>query len=271
MIDGHAKVGNDECPISQQLADKKTTKVVIEMHPEQCNVLFNGKKMCTEKRADRRNFPKATVFASDPWYNPALAKIRNFQIRYSPPPHGTVLFQKKGTFTVKRNTRIGKCDLMDDYAVSFDLTPSGVAGGWRSIVHFTTSGNCCGYGQRIPGVWFYSNTRRLLIVDGHTSNGNDYCTGGAMDAQLADRKTTKVHIEMRKYAVDIYTNGKKICTKRRQDRKLWRNVEVWGSDPWYAAAQAKVGALRFLRLRLARAKCTTRVCNPFVGARAQGT
>ena len=210
MIDGHAKVGNDECPIRQQLADKKTTHVQIEMQRSFVNVYWNGKKMCREKRSDRKNWPKAKVYASDPWYNPALATIANFAIVYSPPLKGAVVFQKKGTFKCKKSTLIGNVNLPTDYSVDVDITPSGVAGGWRSILHFTTGGNCCGYGSRIPGVWFYSNTRRLLVVDGHTKNGNDYCTGGAMDKQIANNKKTHLKVILRQDVVDIFVNGKAV-------------------------------------------------------------
>merc|ERR1711865_1350203 len=52
---GHQRVGNDECPITQQLPLNKRTNVKIDMRPTQCNVYFNNKKMCTEKRADRKS------------------------------------------------------------------------------------------------------------------------------------------------------------------------------------------------------------------------
>merc|ERR1711865_1353150 len=79
MIDGHQRVGNDECPITQQLPLNKRTNVKIDMRPTQCNVYFNNKKMCTEKRADRKKFKKATVWAADPWHNVAAAKMYNLR------------------------------------------------------------------------------------------------------------------------------------------------------------------------------------------------
>ena len=53
--------------------------------------------------------------------------------------------------------------LHPSYTVKFELKPSKVTRGWSNIVHFTTGGNCCGVGDRIPGVWFYSGTTKLLI------------------------------------------------------------------------------------------------------------
>ena len=49
-----------------------------------------------------------------------------------------------------------------------------------------------------------------MVVDGHTKNGNDYCTGGKMNNQIADKKTTKLKITLRKDVVDIFINGVKV-------------------------------------------------------------
>ena len=44
-----------------------------------------------------------------------------------------------------------------DYRISFEITPQNrVQEGWSNIFHITATGqNCCNYGDRIPGVWFY--------------------------------------------------------------------------------------------------------------------
>eukprot|EP01048_Picozoa_sp_COSAG05_P003990 COSAG05_NODE_198_length_14502_cov_41.134416_9_plen_995_part_00 len=81
MIDGHKRVGNDECPIRQQLPLNKRTAVKIILLLTQCSVYFNGKKMCTEARADRKHFNKAQVWAADPWHNVAAAKMDNLVIK----------------------------------------------------------------------------------------------------------------------------------------------------------------------------------------------
>ena len=46
---------------------------------------------------------------------------------------------------------------------------------------------------------------------------------------------------MRPTVVDVYLNGVKKCTEFRADRKLWRNVQVYASDPWWAPALAAMG------------------------------
>ena len=83
-----------------------------------------------------------------------------------------------------------------DYQIGLDITPgSNIRGDWAAIVHFTATGeyrsnphnslisgdvaerllvatdtNCCDYGTRVPGVWFWPGTRKILVVDGHVSS-----------------------------------------------------------------------------------------------------
>ena len=86
---------------------------------------------------------------------------------------------------------MGTVALPTDYTVAFDITPNGRAGGWRNIIHVTaTGGNCCSYGDRIPGVWFYPGTRRLHIRDGSNSEGNAGCDQA--EGELPAGVTTEV-------------------------------------------------------------------------------
>ena len=63
-----------------------------------------------------------------------------------------------------------------DYEIGIDITPGDVIeSDWSSIAHFTASNtNCCEYGSRIPGIWFWPGTRKVLVVDGHGDNGNSH-------------------------------------------------------------------------------------------------
>ena len=53
-------------------------------------------------------------------------------------------------------------ELDDDYSISFSITPGPtIQKSWASIIHFTATGNNYGHvGDRIPGIWFYPNSRR---------------------------------------------------------------------------------------------------------------
>lgn len=56
---------------------------------------------------------------------------------------------------IKQNEHASRVALPVDYAVAFDITPTGAeVAEWSNIVHFTaTDHDCCNYGDRIPGAW----------------------------------------------------------------------------------------------------------------------
>ena len=74
---------------------------------------------------------------------------------------------------IKRNTLLKVIPQLDrSYTVKFQLNPSKVTSGWSNIVHFTaTDRNCCGVGDRVPGVWFQNETTKLMICSSINNNG----------------------------------------------------------------------------------------------------
>ena len=82
VIDGHGEFGDadHECPVTDQLPLQKTTTVRVEMLHTVVDVYYNDVKKCTERRADRKEFSKAMVWAADPWYNAAKAQLARMQI-----------------------------------------------------------------------------------------------------------------------------------------------------------------------------------------------
>ena len=121
---------------------------------------------------------------------------------------------------------------------------------WANIIHFSATGtNCCEYGSRIPGVWFYPGTRRLHVVDGHTKEGNSNDGQWKCDTKLltlAANKKHRVKMVFTRKTVSVWVNNKAACTNiPREDRKVFKNVQVYVGDPWYAPAQATVANLYF--------------------------
>jgi len=248
MIDGHARVGNDECPITDQLPLNKWTSVKIEMLPDSVYVSFNGLLKCTEKRQGRKFFPKVYVWASDPWHNVANANIRKLVMTPRDKLQEVSIFSKRGEWTLKKGVRAGKVDLPTDFSVSFGLTPTKKINGWANILHVTaTGGNCCRYGDRVPAIWFYSRTTRFHMIDGHQRVGNDECP---ITQQLPLNKRTNVKIDMRPTQCNVYFNNKKMCTEKRADRKKFKKATVWAADPWHNVAAAKMYNLRFSSARV---------------------
>ena len=58
------------------------------------------------------------------------------------------------------------------WKLSFELNPVGEVGGFSSIIHATINGNIGAAGERIPAVWFISNTRKMHITSDIGDNTN---------------------------------------------------------------------------------------------------
>ena len=165
------------------------------------------------------------------------------ETRYSGVPRGATLVGESAYGQLVRDTQIEYVNLPLDYEIGLDITPGpNIIGDWSSIVHFTaTNTNCCDYGSRIPGVWFWPGTRKILVVDGHGANGNAH-TGewGCDDSILTlDEGTTyRLQMVMSAEVVQILVDGALACTSTRADRSVQENVKVYMADPWYAAADA---------------------------------
>ena len=132
--------------------------------------------------------------------------------------------------------------LQRGYTLSFDIKPTGLATGWRSILHATTGGNCCGYGQRIPGIWFHTNTNQLLVCSAVNGNGNLCYTSAVLPTtkfnqiivQQVQRGNTK------RYHYEVWINGHRKVDIINTRTSVFRNVKYFVGDPWHDAAKAEL-------------------------------
>ena len=126
--------------------------------------------------------------------------------------------------------------------MSFTITPQpGLQESWSSIVHFTATGtNCCNYGDRVPGIWFWPGSRRLHVVDGMPSSGNANCNS---DNGLTPGVEHHVAVSIGQGFVDVSVNGLSVCDGVRKDRRAFSTVHVYASDPWHVPALATISTL----------------------------
>ena len=212
----------------------------------------------------RSAMDNVAVYMADPWYTAADAVTSNLYLVGGsvappppppPPPPAPIDTSAPGNAQMLggdgqlvANVRLDDVTIPLDYEIGLDITPGpNIIGDWSSIVHFTaTNTNCCDYGSRIPGVWFWPGTRKILVVDGHGANGNAH-TGewGCDDSILTiDEGTTyRLQMVMSAEVVQILVDGALACQSTRADRSVQENVKVYMADPWYAAADAVVGNL----------------------------
>jgi hypothetical protein len=101
-----------------------------------------------------------------------------------------------------------------DYEIGLAITPGpNIVVEWSSIVHFTaTDTNCCDYGSRIPGVWFWPNSRKILVVDGHGADGNSHtgqwgCDDDVLTYNEGTRYTLKMVMQAKTVQISSSTAG----------------------------------------------------------------
>ena len=146
------------------------------------------------------------------------------------------------------NTRLDDVSIPLNYEIGVTITPGPtIDEAWASIVHFTATGDDWGdYGDRIPGVWFWPGTRKLLVVDGHRANGNSHtgewgCDDGILT--LSEGVASTLTMRMNEDVVNIYVDGEWACGAARSGRQVWEATQVYAADPWYAAADAAISDL----------------------------
>ena len=127
------------------------------------------------------------------------------------------------------------------YSLSFSFKPTKFVSAYRSIVHLTTGRNT-GWGGRIPAVYSYSNK---LYICGAVGGSSNYCS---WSQAIALNRWAKVQIVNSKigpyYYFRIYVNGRQIRRVRNTNRRVYRNVKVYLSDPWSAPAEGNIRNLK---------------------------
>jgi len=147
------------------------------------------------------------------------------------------------TYKVTTNTVIVPNLVMSqDYKLEFDITPSamGQPGAWRSIIHFTSDNtDAASFGSRTPAIWFVPNNMNLHVRVGDSTNlnwGFDSVPGCAVG------KKSNVVLECKGSSVTLTIDTKSYSLTQPTFRYSG-NVRVYGSDPWFPAAQATISNL----------------------------
>ena len=129
-------------------------------------------------------------------------------------------------------------ELTQDYKLSFDITPNGIAGNWGSIFHFTYNGENWGsFGVRTPAIWFWPGGMGLHVRIGD-SNG-DFNWGFDSAAGCAVGKKSHVSLECRGKSVRLTIDSNAYSLTQPTYRYSGR-VKVFGCDPWHEPAKARV-------------------------------
>ena len=142
-------------------------------------------------------------------------------------PIDPILAQGNKIGTVARTT--------GNYILSFEVVPIGINANWGSILHFTNGDDCCNFGNRSPGIWFWPGSTQLHCRIGDSTNGN----WGIDTLAIPLNVRTKVTIECNGVDVKV-TVGANVYTDKQPTSRFAGDLTVYAGDPWYPAANAQV-------------------------------
>jgi len=146
------------------------------------------------------------VYLSDPWYPSSKVVVKN--LIYSKLTEGLLV----SSLTYPKATMImGEVLVaLENYELSFTINPRTTLSGWTEVLRVSSEvGNCCETGQRIPGLFFVSDTTKITFCTGCGSNGNT-CMNAPVGLPL--NQETKVIVRIDATAFTAIYNGTEIIT-----------------------------------------------------------
>ena len=123
-------------------------------------------------------------------------------------------------------------ELPKQFEVEFDFQGSARIGGWSSILHMTT-GKDTGWGGRIP--FFVGANTKINPAFSISGNWNKYFSTPVFPLhKWIHYKANQVR-EGDTYVYRVFQDGKQLQQETNTKPQVFKNVQVWLSDPWYNA------------------------------------
>jgi len=123
-------------------------------------------------------------------------------------------------------------------SISFLLYISNTYNNWRNIFHISNNNNdCCNIGDRVPGLWIYPKSTRLLLVNDIKMINNNKQVGVSTNDGIRLNRDCFITMTWSNTTVSIYENG---LLKASRDYKLpliaaIPEASFYIGDPWYKA------------------------------------
>ena len=116
------------------------------------------------------------------------------------------------------------------YKVEFDITVWKQYGNWQNVFHFTTDGDCCNHGQRIPFLRVRSNrfrTESSVNDNGYYANEFNFESGKYHNIIIEQYEEQK---DIWKYVVKI--NGQIRVSATNDNPQTFKDVKFYAGDNW---------------------------------------
>ena len=138
--------------------------------------------------------------------------------------------------------------LLRGWTLSMSIKPTGKVSGWSNIFHATIGKNHGRYGDRVPGIWFHSNTNKLHITSAVSGNVNHRFD----KIVLPENKFTKLMVRQiqkeddNRYHYQIFVNNKKVYEVVNTKPTVFNDVVFYAADNWYKPAKAQLRKVNFV-------------------------
>ena len=128
------------------------------------------------------------------------------------------------------------------YTVEFEIIVVKNSGsGWTNVFHFTTDGNCCNNGQRIPALWIHS-TGHFHITSAVNGNGNYWKNFDFVLGKM-HHITIKQYEVSGKYWYEIIIDGESKFKIENTQPQSFSSVKLYTSDPWHNSFSSDMGSI----------------------------
>jgi hypothetical protein len=148
------------------------------------------------------------------------------------------------SFRPKQNVVLGNVETTGDYVLSFTITPTSLEGNWGSIIRFSLSpggeGDCCGFGQRSPAIFFFPNGLGFHVQIGDRTDGN----WGINTDPIPMGQPSNFRLECRDRSVTLTINGRVYQRTQPTSRPAGKMI-VYGCDRFYGEAKANITNLKY--------------------------
>lgn len=123
-----------------------------------------------------------------------------------------------GSGPLVQSQQLAIVDLPAAYSIEIEVLPGPTTvAEWSNLIHFTMStSDSENYGSRVPALWFWPGSTKLLVVNGRGANGNsNSAMWGCFDEMLTLQpgQLSKIRVTVTPANVQLHVNGMLVCSE----------------------------------------------------------
>jgi len=230
--------------------------VRIEAVDRDVAVFFNESIVHLAAITGIRYSGNATVLISDPWVPAALGSISSINMTSISSITGSDRSLATFNGPISKGALIEKAFVPADYALTFDIIPTGLVSDRSSIIHYTQDDSK--YKRGMADIGFFPNSTKLLIYVSTTisvAEGFSYSSSLPLNSKtfsysssLPLNSKTNVRLEAVEQYLMLFLNNTLNRMIAVNGTRLIGNATVLLSNPWFPSAEVSMSSIRMSSL-----------------------